>query len=136
MRDIKFRVWDSKSKTMHNVIAFWQAANEPIGHVVIEVGSNPLEVDTLFNNFELMQLTGLKDTDGRHIYENDVCDVHINVHGKPSGTSFKAGIKYNEHIGAFQIKYRSMAGGFCTDNIDRYFLKVIGNIHQNPDLLS
>lgn len=80
------------------------------------------------------QFTGLKDKNGVEIYENDI--IHVQSH------------LYKDHIGA--IIWSQGTAGFCiSDNTNEFniprplgiqmdgFLsyEVIGNIHENADLL-
>lgn len=85
----------------------------------------------------LMQFTGLMDKNGVEIWEGDICRAEFNFHGKPSkDIAFNCKIIYNSNIGSFQISYENINGNFVSDTIySRYFLEVIGNIHQNPDLI-
>jgi uncharacterized phage protein (TIGR01671 family) len=135
MREIKFRAWNGQYM-INSEYGDWVSFDGVIYKEADKTFNTPnIEIENNKSKPLLMQFTGLKDTEGKDIYEDDVCEVRINIHGKPSDEKFKAGIKYNENIGAFQIKYRCMAGGFCTDNLGSYFLKVIGNVHKNPELL-
>jgi hypothetical protein len=117
MNNFKFRFWDKDLKKMF----FRKPSTNDFNHP---------------NIFPMMFIGNL-GANSVELWQDDVCEVQLNHQGNKIGRPFKAGIKYNEHIGAFQIKYRCMGGGFATDNIEfKYFLKVIGNIHENPELLN
>lgn len=82
-----------------------------------------------FSEVELMQFTGLKDCKGRKIYEGDIV--------KFKGL-FDIGKYENVEIvfdkGEFCIKWRgSICHNLLASNSDS--IEVIGNIHQNKDLL-
>ncbi len=82
------------------------------------------------------EFTGLKDKNGKEIYEGDIVNAVQNYHGKPSSIMFNAKIIYNDNIGSFMISYKNINDVFVNDEIWlRYFLEVIGNIHENPELL-
>ena len=84
----------------------------------------------------LEQFTGLKDKNGVEIWEGDIVEAIMNYHGKETDVKFTAKIIYNENIGSFQISYLNMDDHFVNDTIShRYFLKKIGNIWDNPELL-
>ncbi|WP_260144022.1 YopX family protein [Leuconostoc citreum] len=126
MRDIKFRAWNSSISVLANVIE-------------IRFNQNSILTDDSkflwdLNKAVLEQYTGLKDKNGVEIYENDIIHVQSNL--------------YKDHIGA--IIWSQGTAGFCiSDNTNEFniprplgiqmdgFLsyEVIGNIHENPDLL-
>jgi len=71
------------------------------------------------------QYTGLKDNNGQKIFEGDVVDI----------------LTENDEIGVVAYEdggFLVNADGFCVDfhfNINGRDLEVIGNIHDNPELL-
>ena len=127
-REIKFRAWDNRNKKMLKV-----AGVELIsGREIVSVGTLlPDEVvygKVNGSNLSLMQYTGLKDKNGREIYEGDVLDIGLlNQDGNPilapvSYEAYLAGyVLYNEGHGIWQ-----RIGGGC---------EVIGNIYENPELM-
>lgn len=69
-REIKFRAWVKQSKTEHYFM-----------HTVsgIQFDNKLVWVNGIQHyEFELMQYTGLKDKNGKEIYEGDVLDVKFN----------------------------------------------------------
>jgi uncharacterized phage protein (TIGR01671 family) len=73
---------------------------------------------------EYLQYTGLKDKNGKDIYEGDIVlydDEHKEKHVISFGDG-KFGIKLRGEFWSFNVRY-----------IDEY--EVIGNIHENPELL-
>lgn len=117
MREINFRAWVRRLDRMCNVTGIDFERNEinilsPGWHM-----SEWLRRDQV----ELMQYTGLKDNNGREVYEGDVVK---NEYGKvmdiqydPRSTAFGVGDYYFGTIGSGKI------------------LEVIGNIFENPELL-
>jgi len=79
----------------------------------------------------VMQFTGLHDRNGVEIYEGDVIGIH-----KVSGGVCRVGYCVLEK-GKYVNKYK---GTSFTDEIGIYGylqkIEVIGNIHQNPELLN
>ena len=126
MREIKFRAWDKKYKTMINDI-----------HIVPEYDWLVLsDNDALAERdnrswkgkgkqYVLMQFTGLRDKNGREVFEGDIL---------------------GSEKGRFKLPPVVMEDGVncgCCDDYRGWSLsvndakkyKVIGNIYENPDLL-
>ena len=112
----KFRAWDKDNKKY-------------IYDVQECLGYSGNECDRCFGNildslqYEVEQCTGLRDENGKLIYEGDIV--------QPNRMIFYSGIsnlKICFHNGAF------FAGTSLIDDSSK-IMKVIGNIHENPELL-
>ncbi|MBE9572956.1 MAG: hypothetical protein IMF11_20215 [Proteobacteria bacterium] len=129
MKKIKFRAWSRKTKTMLDL------------HKITPLVLNA-EIDGLFipfsNDLILMQYTGLKDKNGTEIYEGDLLEMPTLGINEVVFGDFCIGTDdwQVEHktIG-FVIKWKDDSGytGLSAEDTKDY--KVIGNIHQHPDLL-
>lgn len=111
MREIKFKVWDTYKKIMDytNLNIILQFGDY--------VGCNTEDGELIF-----MQYTGLKDKNGKEIYEGDT--VHA------------WGGEY--YLGAWEFAKTIDIKNLICDvyELSHYEnLEVIGNIYENPDLL-
>ena len=107
MREIKFRIWDKINRMWlrcFNVNLF-------------DIGDLP--------NVELMQYTGIKDKNGKEVYEGDI--VILNDAEEENKCIVK--YKYGSYI--------LVDGDLREDlsNVEDKFLEVIGNIYENKNLL-
>ena len=121
-REIKFRAWDKKHNcwdddfAIHADGCLYQPAKA-------RWDISDIAVETAYDELEIMQFTGLKDKNGKEIYEGDIvscADVIVAVTWKDAGFH----IITNESQGA------SM---FVQDRAKHF--EVIGNIYSNPELL-
>ncbi|RZK79784.1 MAG: hypothetical protein EOO85_02720 [Pedobacter sp.] len=83
------------------------------------------KVDTLFSNYELMQFTGLKDKNGKEIYEGDIL-----LHKGAKGV-----VVFNSELSMFMVSFKLLVSTYSFDSIHGS-VEVIGNIHENPELLN
>lgn len=92
-----------------------------------ENGTN--EYDTFeLSKVNLMQYTGLKDKNGKEIYEGDVVkDYYCEYVDDKYTVGFSDGLFYP----LVQVEQ----GYNCIDKYDKNRFEVIGNIYENPELL-
>ena len=137
-RDIKFRGWDSVNEVMLPV----ESINFREGYVSLNEGDNSL-TDTL-EMIELMQYTGLKDKNGKEIYEGDILRCKCLKKCKLDSCAEKV-IQYKNSIiewweSGCNLGYRLRDSKGKTMMIKPTHLRtmeveVIGNIYENPELL-
>jgi uncharacterized phage protein (TIGR01671 family) len=117
MREIKFRVWDPISKT------FIEGATEgkSLNTEIAEYQNSGLI---------LIQFTGLHAKNGTDIYEGDIAAFPNNSYTPENGRNplILASVRFQD-------------GCFCTDLAplaDEYSddIEIIGNVWENPDLLT
>jgi uncharacterized phage protein (TIGR01671 family) len=149
MREIKFRAWDKKNKKMlhvdHGDICSCGGLTYEISPIQIEVDEwfTPTEAkwfehnngerprDPVSEDFELMQYTGLKDKNGKEIYEGDVLREKYGFDGQEwNYYVVRFGVSQELRIGFFLEGY----GGAATPHVFER-AEVIGNIYENPELL-
>lgn len=134
MREIKFRAWDTVEKKMKLPTLLRLSRDLPYtddnnNGKVFQMQCNGQENVEYFNGrIELMQYTGLKDKNGREIYEGDILKQD-SCNGLYSETPFSV------------VWSREYACFSCNDTNDGLWkhiaemCEVIGNVHENPELL-
>lgn len=123
MREIKFRAWDKKRKTMNYTDDFLVRFN---GDVVKECEVEfTHEIDILtVDDCILMQYIGLKDKNGKEIYEGDILEQYGSI-GKVIYEDDRFYVDWDKEPGRVGL----FEG--CTRGRN----KIIGNIYENPELL-
>ena len=79
----------------------------------------------------VMQCTGLKDKNGKLIYEGDV----INIWCKNLTKNQISEVKFNEERAAFTFDYFTDYGNIVPCTMEKTEIEVIGNKFENPELL-
>ncbi len=117
-REIKFRAWD--------IVTMKMATG-----VVIHENGMAFTNDGQGDEVILMQYTGLKDKNGKEIYEGDVVELHgtrrLEVHffGGAFGWTGMMGVDDFIPFSRDRIRLEKLLS----------WTQVIGNIHENPELL-
>ena len=127
-RQIKFRAWEKKTKrmTVVDVIKFALTGRvKRVHEYTSEISSTSYDV----KDIELMQYTGLKDKNGKEIYEGDVVEVEDYSNGawfgRPQPTK-RQEVYYCDEDGEYPF---NGTGKFVSNKTE-----VIGNIYENPEL--
>ncbi|WP_242136673.1 YopX family protein [Bacillus cereus group sp. BfR-BA-01360] len=124
MREIKFRAWVLKDEALDGLM-------ENMMEYDVESFHDPL-YEYKQGNIILMQYTGLKDKNGKEIYEGDIVSRH------------EGGIHFQEEpLAEHVVKWGNF--GWLPFEIGEGYQKcvygeiyefiVIGNIYENPELL-
>lgn len=130
MREIKFRAWDKENKRML-----------PVDYMKLDFGKVPyvngetfskddgwFDYELWYDEFELMQYTGIKDKNGTEIYESDIIEF----------------LTYDGEIPMAQVVFERFAfkaldieDECCEYDFDDLMdIEVIGNIYENHELLN
>lgn len=112
MREIRFRVWSNELKRYcHNIETIWES-----GYVTVRTDSE----------FIIEQFTGLKDKNGKEIYEGDVVRYNEGSFKKPTYCNLV--VKYCHH--GFYAEGHDGFDYLQKNFLDEMFYEVIGNIHE------
>ena len=123
MREIKFRAWDKENEKMMKVSSLHLENKE------ISVKENG--TFRLFRMQDLMQYTGIKDKNGKEIYEGDIVLIKLDetstwyktVVGFKKGAFIANLIDKEDYVYIFHH-------GFTDDDFE-----IIGNVYENKNLL-
>ena len=122
----KFRAWHNELGRMMSISDMWFNVDS-LG----EIGLN----DTIMNDYisvspdeiELMQSTGLKDKNGKEIFEGDVVKMAKDVYSEPT---------YYEVVrhrgGAYRLESKQHGCELWLRHTD---CEIVGNVYENPELL-
>lgn len=118
MREIKFRAWDGIKMLDNPKFEFFNHGKN--GRAVMMANED--------ENVEIMQYTGLKDKNGKEIFEGDIVRNKLGSIGPVvfAPGSFRFDIKEGTNLFSFCSGYER----------DRHDIEVIGNIYGNSELLT
>ena len=130
IREIKFRAWDKENKSfIHSFDLYFLKYN--LDNILVQGFGEKIKII-------LMQFTGLKDKNGKEIFEGDI--VKLNEH-------YDYDSLIPEHIvivkfleGSWALVHKEIRGtvGYIDElhsNVINDRIEVIGNIYENPELL-
>lgn len=96
-------------------------------------------------NESVGQFTGLYDKNGEEVYEGDILlwtRKNVHIEGRPlQDFADRCVIFYDDDKRAFRFRYKLDCGScsgllnFSDDRADESYIEIIGNIHDNPELL-
>jgi len=113
-RVIKFRAWDEGAHAFMKLTSIGNGFQSHIAGTILE------------------QFTGLLDKNGKEIYEGDVVSIT-----SEDNTSKSVAVQFAAEYGGFVWDEDKLFGGEYLMSFSQwpYDYVVVGNIHENPDLL-
>ena len=148
-REIKFRAWDKKNNRMMFNVGF---SFSDCGMAIIRermMVDDEVELYRFPEEIELLQFTGLKDKNGKEIYEGDIVRFYA-CQDEKGGVWISLYQDYREWIGIVEFldgeyvvsqnKYIKKAPKELWQDIEKNMAnrnwEVIGNIYENPELIN
>lgn len=130
MRELKFRVWDIERECYLNETEL--AGIAPDGKYIWYIEEEEISELEIEGNYVLEQYTGLKDKNGKEVYAGDIL-----------GGIWESGfISWCEKCKQLQYHSADIDCMACSGDVYWYELaeddgklEVIGNVHENADLL-
>lgn len=120
----EFRAWTEEGKTMYYGVYPFKDDTLLLSYDEIAFDEVPA------SDFILMQSTGLKDKNGKEIYEGDIVRFAL-TDGFNYVTNEDGVVTYK--LGAFYVV--DGLAEYLISDINTNVVEVIGNIYQNPELL-
>ena len=111
----KFRAWDKETKSMNGMAEIYRNRNQEI------------ELHPRDKNIILMQSTGLKDKNGKEIFEGDIVKMAKDFYSEPT---------YYEVVrhrgGAYRLESKQHGCELWLRHTD---CEVVGNVYENREFL-
>ena len=124
MREIKFRAWDKEENKIVTVNGIcWRNGTV-----------NDINADGSFHEpaerYILMQYTGLKDKNGRDIYDGDI----LRSLGNKNVVMFIVQFGHRDNKFSWGVKSVKTEASYELDDSCGERMEVVGNIYENPEL--
>ena len=140
MREIKFRAWFGEHELLEDIVYPWMITGDGS---IYHVGR-----DIEYSDYQLIQHTGLKDKNGKEIYEGDVVEMEAIV-SYPGEYGADIDRLYTGEVVIISSKGVCLKRPKCIErnddnrewrcqhykNVVSYRSEIIGNIYENPELL-
>lgn len=127
----RYRAWKKAGKELGRVGQITFELDGSVSHVLFK--GKFLDFNVPINEIELMQSTGLKDKNGKEIFEGDV--LEIEDEGEVLGN---AKLTWHNEQAVFMIEAISVDDIAPFHEIlsdESYSYRVVGNVYENPELL-
>ena len=123
----KFRAWTEEGKVMYYDVY-------PFKYDTLLLSYDEIAFDEVpASDFILMQSTGIKDKNGKEIFEGDIVKYEIGLN------TYTEEVAYDKDFAGFGVRDAKanvvFTFGEIAEDISLISLEVIGNIYENPELL-
>lgn len=120
MREINYKCWDKERNEMCLVLEIGLREK----WVKVSNGDSTFRY-IAFSKCELLEYTGLKDKNGKEIYEGDIV----------KGLAWYQGKKLYSIDELSRVTYEAPSFKFGHTSWEKENIEVVGNIYENPELL-
>lgn len=146
-REIKFRAWDELEKRMWTLDDAGEDSGDDSIQYFSENGSlefgrleyydTGLGINSHFEKFPLMQYTGLKDKNGKEIYEGDIVEYNdfnsLRTGGHTEDKIIVGKVVFS--CGMWMVEAKNCGHDLYEGLVNDEELEIIGNIYDNPGIL-
>lgn len=133
MRVPKFRAWDKSVGHLYEVQTLIDGG-DAIGRYVLN--GEMRYIHLCADEIIVEQYTGLKDKNGKEIYEGDIVEEDIDFSSKMTDGTFRYRVYWDECLLCWSLdpigREESIHDELWQTNLSR---RIIGNVHKNSDLL-
>lgn len=119
MREIKFRAWNGEKFQYFGIGTFWHNTDISVYHGLV------------LDGVKFEQFTGLHDKTGKEIYEGDIIDCDMTWVDRV--LPHRGAIVYCDNFCSFATE--NYSGKTLLSKLRAWTIEVIGNIHENANLL-
>ena len=123
MRELKFRVWDIERECYLDETEL--AGITPDGKYILYIEEEEISKIEISGDYAVERYTGLKDKNGKEIYEGNVVEYDWHIIGDKPAYRTKEVVVFDD--------MRARVGNNRVINCTN--VEVIGNIHESPELL-
>lgn len=132
MREIKFRAWykpENEYIEWEEMYGLARTENNGLAvHIAIADQCYAMPEEIVLEEF-----TGLRDKNGEEIYEGDILGTDYGIIGKQRPLV----VVWNDDYGRYDVMHPALRGEPASlGNLNPRRWGVIGNIHENPELLN
>lgn len=130
MRELKFRAWDKENEEyMNGYDVLLKYDGSVISRYALAVFDTDMPVNVIIE-----QYTGLKDKNGREIYEGDIIQEEIDFNSKMTDGVFTYVVEWDSDTLCYGLRGNSNSIHDELWEVNAS-VEIIGNVHENPELL-